>query len=387
MRKAHTTGKKTMDKKSEKKQNRPRRLARAVLWALAVFGALLMAGGAYALHIWQASKTVGGNMFTDNATGAFQTIKDEERARLYEDEQSDGSDGSVNAKDLSRLWIEDDGQRRYYNDEIVNILFLGIDREGERDKDQSHATKNGGNADAIVLASLDTAKGDFFITVIPRDTMANVIMLDGYGNYYDTVYTNISASHSYGDGGDISCELTTDAVSTLLLGVPVSRYAALAYEGLDALNELIGGLTMTFDEDYSYIDPAMTQGASVTLTNRQLRLFAGTRDIRQLDSSVQRSNRLLPLCKALFAQCKTETAANPGFPVQAYLAMEQYVTTNLSIEEISYFARTVFSAGLNGDMLSTLQGEVRQGELYAEYYADEEWLRSYSLQHFFTVLD
>ena len=48
---------------------------------------------------------------------------------------------------------------------------------------------------------------------------------------------------SYGDGKELSCELTVDAVSRLLLDTPIPYYAALNLDGIAALTVRLYGVT------------------------------------------------------------------------------------------------------------------------------------------------
>ena len=155
------------------------------------------------------------------------------------------ADASETQARIDADWIDEQGNAYNYRNDVISILFMGIDYMGD-EKNWFYATEsNGGNADVIGLVILDTRTFDFSMLYIPRDTMADVIAMDANGQYLDTVYTNISTAHSYGDGKDLSCRLTTDAVSRLLYGAPVSRYVALDYDALYTLNDLIGGLTIT----------------------------------------------------------------------------------------------------------------------------------------------
>lgn len=147
--------------------------------------------------------------------------------------------------------------------------LIGVDYLSQEENWKDYMTFNGGNSDVLILASLATTNKTLSILDIPRDTMTDVITLDEEENYTGTVYTNISASHSYSLNQQTGCELTADAVSRILCGSPIHRYVALSCYAIKPINQLMGGVELTFDRDYTYIDPAFTKGATVTLSDMQ----------------------------------------------------------------------------------------------------------------------
>lgn len=49
------------------------------------------------------------------------------------------------------------------------------------------------------------------------------------------------------------------------LGESVDFYVAMNMDGISELNDLAGGVTVTLEDDFSSIDPAMTKGTTLTL--------------------------------------------------------------------------------------------------------------------------
>ena len=211
--------------------------------------------------------------------------------------------------------------------------------------------------------------------------MADVIAMDAEGKYIDTVFTNISAAHSYGDGKDLSCRLTEDAVSRLLYGVPVSRYAALDYDALYTLCDMVGGLTVTLDKDYKYIHPSFTAGSTVTLNRWYMAKFITYRE-DNLEGASDRGMRGMLVLKALFNQCKEEIVANPTVALDYFNELKAYITTDLDLTEITFLARNVGNMEFSSDTILRIPGETVMGDQYAEFYPDEEWLHSFVIDRF-----
>lgn len=274
-------------------------------------------------------------------------------------------------------WIDSEGNAWNYRDDLVTVLLMGVDYMGDESHWFGDMTFNSGNADVLALAVLNTTDNTLSLLHIPRDTMAEVLVLDADGNYLDMVTRSIATAYSFGDGAELSCELTVDAVSRLLYGVPIQRYGAVSYDILDKLNDLVGGVTLTLEEDFTVIDPAFTAGSTVTLTGDQLRQFITYRDTTQLSSAYDRGQRHMLLLNVLYDQCKAAFQEDITFPVQMYNRASDHITTNLNVVEISYLARQIFGADFSTDSVITLRGEMTMGEEYAEYIPDPEWLRNY----------
>ena len=280
-------------------------------------------------------------------------------------------------------WIDENGNAYNYRDDVISILLMGIDYMADETIFWDEETvSNGGNADVLGLVILDTKTFDFSILYIPRDTMAEMIAMDSEGNYIDTVRNNISVSHSYGDGGKLSCQLTADAVSRLLMGAPVNRYAALDCDAIYTLNEIVGGVRITFDSDCTELHRSFYEGNTVTLNNLYLSMLVTYRDYNNLDSAYTRGMRIMNVLKALFDQLKGRIMEDPTVALEIFNKLSAYITTDLEISEITYLARNIGMMDFSSDTVVRLQGETIAGEEYAEFHADQDWIHDFVVEKF-----
>lgn len=351
----------------EKRKTKKAKTAAIVLSILAAVLVLLAAG--IAIFVWYSS-SVRGNMFAARAS-ISTTIPQPEASDPAE------TGATETAAPVTADWIDKNGIAYKYRDDVISILLMGIDYMSNEKYWDSKTVSNGGNADVMALVILNTKTFDFSILYIPRDTMADVIAMDAEGNYIDTVRTNISEAHSYGDGKELSCQLTADAVSQLLYGVPVNRYIALDYNALYTLNTIIGGLTITFTEDYTNISSAYTKGSTVTMSNWQMRRFITYRNSYDVGGAYDRGVRNMTVLKALFEQCKDEIAADPTVALDFMSQLSSYLTTDLELSEITFLATNIGKMSFNSDTIIKLPGESVMGEEYAEFYPDEQWLHDF----------
>lgn len=61
------------------------------------------------------------------------------------------------------------------------------------------------------------------------------------------------------------------------MGESIDFYVAMNMDGISELNDLAGGVTVTLEDDFSSIDPAMTKGTTLTLHGDQAETFVRSR--------------------------------------------------------------------------------------------------------------
>ena len=361
-------GKMTEENQSEKKSLSREKTVALILAGLAAFLVIAAAAGFFFLRY---SGEIRRGMFQGGDSQKIQQVKKQCKDPDLQDEE---------LKDVD--WTDSEGNMYQYRDDVVTVLLMGIDYNADPSRWSDDVKSNGGNADVIALAILDTAANELCILNIPRDTMARVLAVDAEGNYKDTLFTNITTAHSYGDGGTLSCELTVEAVSNLLYGIPINRYAAISYSALATLNQAIGGLEITLERDYTNINAAFTEGASVRLTDYQLKRMVVYRDHSELEGAYERGLRDMSVMQALFEQCKELVKEDPGAVLTLYGKLADYITTDLRLDEISYLAQQTVKNDFSAERVIAMQGEAVAGEKYVEFYPDEQWLHDFVAEQF-----
>lgn len=163
--------------------------------------------------------------------------------------------------------VEINGVRCTPKKNIKTYLFMGLDAQGEAEASEEY--DGTGQCDTLQLLVIDETNNTYTRLPINRDTMTDVNSLDDDGTYLATTYMQISLAHATGDGMEMSCENTADAVSGLLYDQPIDGYASLNMDSIEVLNHLVGGVTVTIEDDFSKEDPTLRMGETVTLTDEQ----------------------------------------------------------------------------------------------------------------------
>ena len=154
--------------------------------------------------------------------------------------------------------VEVDGVTYRKKSRLTTILVMGVDH----DTQDSYEYRKAGQADFLRLVVLDDADKTVQQLQIDRDTMTSVTVLGLLGDRYEPVTEQICLGYAFGDGRKTSCEVTVEAVENLLGGQEIDQYLAMGLDGISTLNDLAGGVTVTLEDDFSAIDPAMTKGNS-----------------------------------------------------------------------------------------------------------------------------
>ncbi len=158
--------------------------------------------------------------------------------------------------------------------EVTTVLIMGVDRTSET---EPSGYRSGGQADFLLLLAMDHKAHTVSQLQIDRDAITDVPVVGVLGNDAGTRRMQICLSHAYGRSEEERAKHTMEAVANLLCGETAEICYSVRLDAIGAVNSLLGGVTVTVPLDLSAQDPAMTEGATVTLTDEQAELLVRTR--------------------------------------------------------------------------------------------------------------
>ena len=156
-----------------------------------------------------------------------------------------------------------DGEEHHVKS-IVNYLVVGIDSTGPMKA--SNGYNNTALNDFMCLISFNLTDKTYLMIPINRDTMVDVDVMGLSGKVIGSKWTQIAYAHTVGDGMEKSFKNTCRAVSKVLLGVDIQRFIGINMTTVPLINDFVGGVTITLEEDLSSIHSDWTEGATITLT-------------------------------------------------------------------------------------------------------------------------
>lgn len=224
--------------------------------------------------------------------------------------------------------IEIDGATYRPRRRLTTLLLMGIDRESDNAGISTY--RNGGQADFLRLVVIDSANKRVSQIQIDRDTMTPITILGILGDRSGKRTAQICLAHGFGDGRVQSCELAVEAVSNLFLDIPIDYYIAVNMDGIPVLNDAVGGVTVTIEDDFTALDPAMAPGATLTLQGAQAEIFVRGRRSIGSGLNVDRMGRQQQYLSALAQALLARQEADSDFLGKLYDALLPYSVTNLS---------------------------------------------------------
>lgn len=270
-----------------------------------------------------------------------------------------------------------DGEEYEYNYNLKNVLFMGIDNVSEITLADAPGTA--GQADCIMILSIDKEAKTAQILQISRDSMTDVDIFDRNGEYYTSVNAQIATQYAYGNGMETSCLATKKTVSELLYELPIAGYISLDIAGIPVINDCVGGVTLTVPEDYTSIDPAFVKGATITLTGEQAERYVRSRDTNMTGSNNLRMQRQVQYIPALVAKFGEQVNNGEEALEEFYSTIEPYFLTDLTAEELEELTEYTWSV----DQVSYVPGESVAGEEYEEFHVDDEELQKLIVKMFY----
>ena len=224
--------------------------------------------------------------------------------------------------------IQVDGSTYRLRQHLTTILLMGVDRASDAAVTNSY--RNGGQADFLRLLVIDPNEKQIIQIPIDRDTMTPITILGVLGNKTGTRTERISLSHGFGKGKEDSCELTVEAASNLLYGVPIHFYIAMNMDGISELNDLLGGIEVTLADDFTAMDPAMTKGTTLTLKGSQAEIFVRSRMSMAVGTNEARMARQQQYMAAAQKKLRAMLQADSNAAGTIFDALQPYLITNLA---------------------------------------------------------
>ena len=276
------------------------------------------------------------------------------------------------------------GAKYRYNEDLVTVLFMGIDRSLQEENTVDNVIGMNGQADTLILGVVDNRHKKITLINISRDTIAPIALYNTDGQYMRHADSQICLAFAFGDGREKSCENVVEAVSNYFYGIPISSYAAIDYEGIGVLTDTVGGVEVAITDDYfAKTDPSMIPGNTVRLDGWQAMRYVRSRDSYSVEANNGRMQRQKQFLLGLIKQTLEATKQNFTMPLALYNSVSDYTVTDLTAPDITYLAATAVQYGFQEENLRGITGEIRDENEHAAFYADEKKFYELVLEVFY----
>ena len=229
------------------------------------------------------------------------------------------------AKDFSTLGIDSSRAEQTKELKVINIALYGVDSRSNTDT---------GLSDAILVASIDIAKGKIKLTSIARDTYVSFTTPSGV-----PIKTKITEAYSIGQTKKTKgAEL---AIKTLNqnFNLDIQDYVTVNFSQLAKVIDSVGGVTVNLSvaeknmangimNELTPKEKKITQTGAVLLNGNQAVAYSR---IRKIDSDDVRAQRQRNVLEQLFLKAKNMNMVEIGQLVHTVMPM---VETSLDYSQI-----------------------------------------------------
>lgn len=276
-------------------------------------------------------------------------------------------------------YITYEGKKYKYNSKLRNILFMGVDKT-EEFADQE--VGKGGQTDSLILLVMNKEDKTTTLLEISRDTMTDLKAYDMNGEYLGIERGQITLQYAYGDGKKRSCQLTKDAVSSLLYEIPIQSHLALTVEGIAIITDALGGVEVTVPEDYTWINPLFQKGATVNLKGDLAEQYVRRRDTNVIGSNKERMDRQSQFLAALAKKMQEKGKDSKSWFLPIMPKLDPYMITDITVDEMEELSQY--------EMLEPIEivpGEIQHGEKHDEFIVDDEELQKIIIKLFYKPVE
>lgn len=289
-------------------------------------------------------------------------------------------DEQENYKLIDEKTVMYNGKTYVFNENIKNILLLGVDSKDEAERSGESANHQ---ADVIVLCSIDEKKGTVRLINVSRETMADIQMYSDNGEYVGMQKKQIALAYSYLDGKEKSSQNTVQAVSDLFYGIPIHAYCTIFINAVRPINDAVGGVDVVIPTDMTNISRKFVEGKTVHLQGDLVMQFLRARSALSDPTNDARMERHKIYVKSFIPTAIEKTKKNVFLPLRLYNMLGDYVITDISADEIVHLSKEIVKMDIDYNMIS-LPGKSVKGEIFTEKHLDEKAFFELVLDNFYT---
>lgn len=249
---------------------------------------------------------------------------------------------------------------------LETILVLGLDKYDRPDRPMGYV--NNTQSDFLLLVVLDRQNQKIEALHINRDTMTEITRLGVFGGAAGQYIAQIALAHAYGSGGSDSALNAVKAVSNFLGGVKIDHYMTFTMESVPIINDMVGGVTVMVEDDFSEYDPTLVQGQQITLQGEQALHFVRGRINVADGTNLNRMNRQRQFMSVLFDKVMEAASQDEGFFEKLMKKLGDNFDTDMSLYQLNALPASI--AGFTMEPFRTIDGENKRGETFMEFYAD-----------------
>lgn len=256
-------------------------------------------------------------------------------------------------------------------EDVESYLIIGLDKYEDSPSADSH--ESGIQADFILVMVANNETREISAIQINRDTMTKVNMLSVGGTSVVASYNKqIAVAYNYVDTDNekIKCGNVLDSVEYLLKGVNINHYLAMTMDAVAIANDYVGGVEVEVLDDFAGIDDTLVKGELVTLTGEQALRYVRSRKGLEDNTNISRMERQKQYVSALYKKYGDSLTNDAEFSIGLLDKIDEFVVYDMSEQRIQMLSEKYEGYEFTG--FRTIEGELKEGEEFLEFYPNED---------------
>lgn len=251
----------------------------------------------------------------------------------------------TNAPPVSKTVVYN-GKTYQKNEDIVNLLMLGIDSNSERRQQNM-----GYRSDMVMVCAVNTQTKEVTLISIPRDTYTTVHKLDSDGKVEKVIQERVNAAYAFGSRGSradnaMTCvqmflqrENELEERLDFALDIPVYFYGSIDMDGISALASAVDGVEVTLD---SAVPGLGKKGDKIVLKGYDAEHYVRIR--KDAGGDIGRTGRQRAFMLSLAKKIKSMGAVD--IMVSLWNKMEKYSEKNFGMDQMLDFAKILMKVDI-----------------------------------------
>ena len=280
--------------------------------------------------------------------------------------------GSLEGRFESKITMELNGEVLHCREnEITNYLIIGVDKE---DVNQVTGYQRGGQADFLIVLSIDRVRRTITPVMLDRDAMVEMKTYGVFGHPAGTRVMQLCLAQAYSGVSTSGTLNTVETVEKLLQGIKIHHHVVLDMTAIPLLNDAIGGVEVTLKDDFTSYDPAMKEGVTLRLMGKQAEFFVRGRMTVADGTNASRMARQQQYLNGMLEQFSHTVKGKQHKLNEILDAVGDHMSTdagsNTLLHDVNAYDDYTWQP------LQTLQGEHAIDEYgFAEFWVDETALK------------
>ncbi len=255
--------------------------------------------------------------------------------------------------------IDYNGKTYVRNENIVNIVFLGIDTTTERDI--------GNHSDMILVCAVDTVSKKATLISIPRDTWTDISKIDTKTgkitemtqNRLNTAYLFGGGPEKYGASNAKACiqnflerKVELKKPLNFSLDIPIPFYVSIDMDGITNITDAVGGVEVTLD---TTIPDVGKKGKTVNLKGEKAETYLRDRH-NTAGADIGRATHQRHFMIQLAKKIKNMNAVDAV--TSLWDEFTKYGKTDLNLDQALAFAKILNNVDIDSIEQLAIPGEV-----------------------------